>query len=196
MTRSRSGLLAWLVAAIAAPTLLAAEGGSTAAEKVTAEATARAIYDAVSAPAGSVPNWDRVRSFFVPEAVVVLRTGRTSTSVFTLDGFIKDFVDFYETPRKYGDAPLVPRANGFTEKVLATRAQEFGEIAQVAVLYEAQIVGLSRPPTRGVDLWLLTRQGGRWRIAAVVNEVVSADRPLPPDLFASVPASTHPEDRR
>jgi hypothetical protein len=190
MTRSRSGLLAWLVAAIAAPTLLAAERGLAGDDSATAEAAARAIYDAVSAPAGSVPNWDRVRSLFVPEAVVVLRTSRTTTSVFTLDGFIKDFADFYETPKKYGDAPLAPRAAGFTEKVLASRAQEFGEIAHVAVLYEARIVGLSRPPTRGVDLWLLTRQGERWRIAAVVNEVVSADRPLPPDLFASVPPAT------
>ena len=190
MRGSRSSPLAWLMAAIAAPTLLAAGRGLAADEKATAEATARAIYDAVSAPAGSVPNWDRVRSFFVPEAVVVLRVSRTATSVFTLEGFMKDFADFYETPKKYGDALLAPRANGFTEKVLGSRAQEFGDIAHVAVLYEAGIVGLSRPPTRGVDLWLLTRQGERWRIAAVVNEVVSADRPLPPDLFASVPPAT------
>ena len=134
------------------------------------------------------PDWARVRSFFVPEAVVVLRTSRTATSVFTLDGFIKDFVDFYETPRKYGEAPVTPRQNGFTEQVLQASAREFGEIAQVAVLYEARIVGLSRPPTRGVDLWLLARRDGRWRVAAVVNEIVTADRPVPSDLFAAAPA--------
>jgi hypothetical protein len=75
----------------------------------------------------------------------------------------------------------------FTETVLASRAEEVGDAAQVAVLYEARITGLPRPPTRGVDLWVLARRDGRWRIVAVVNEVLSADRPLPPGLFPSVP---------
>jgi hypothetical protein len=176
-----------LAAAILAPALMAAGGQPAPGGPVSADATARAIYEAVSAPAGSVPDWDRVRSFFVPEAVVVLRTSRTDTTVFTLDGFVKDFVDFYEAPRKYGEATVTPRANGFSEQVLETRAREFGDIAEVAVLYEARITGLSRPPTRGVDLWLLTRRDGRWRIAAVVNEVVTSDRPLPPDLFDPAP---------
>ena len=179
MTPARRTLLALLIATALA-TALAAAGDEPAPG---ADAAVRALYEAVSAPAGTVPNWDRVRSFFVPEAVVVLRTSRTATTVFTLDGFVKDFVDFYETPRKYGDQTLTPRAHGFTEQVLETRAREFGDVAQVAVLYEARIVGLSRPPTRGVDLWLLARRDGRWRIAAVVNEVVTAEHPLPPELF-------------
>jgi hypothetical protein len=155
-----------------------------------AEATARALYDAVSAPAGSVPDWTKVREFFVPEAVVVLRTSRTESKVFSLDGFVKDFVDFYETPRPWGDGTLAPREKGFTETVLASRAEEVGDVAQVAVLYEAKITGLPRPPTRGVDLWVLARRDGRWRIVAVVNEVLGADRPLPPGLFPSVPPQT------
>lgn len=152
-----------------------------------AEATTRALYAAVSAPAGSVPDWAKVREFFVPESVVVLRTSRTESKVFSLDGFVKDFVDFYETPRPWGDGTLAPREKGFTETVLASRAEEVGDAAQVAVLYEARITGLPRPPTRGVDLWVLSRRDGRWKIVAVVNEVLGGDRTLPPGLFPSAP---------
>ena len=179
MRNARHTLLVWLAAAVLVPAVARAADEPAAG----AEAAARAIYDAVSAPAGSVPDWAQVRALFVPEAVVVLRTSRTATGVFTLDGFVKEFVDFYEKPRKVGERMAAPRELGFTERVIEARAREFGDIAEVAVLYEARIVGLDRPPTRGVDLWLLARRDGRWLVAAVVNEVVTADRPLPPDLF-------------
>jgi hypothetical protein len=179
MRSARLTVLAVLAATVLAPAPTAAAGEPPA----TAEAAARAIYDAVSAPAGSVPDWQRVRALFLPEAVVVLRTSRTATGVFTLDGFVRDFVDFYEKPRKVGERMLSPCELGFAERVIEARARELGEIAEVTVLYEARIVGLDRPPTRGVDLWLFTRRDGRWLAAAVVNEVVSAERPLPPDWF-------------
>ena len=181
MTRGRRTALAALAVAALAP---AAAGASDPAD-ATAEAAARAIYTAVSAPAGSVPDWDRVRGLFLPEAVVVLRTSRTATGVFTLDGFVKDFVDFYETERRFGERAARPRELGFTETVIESRAREFGDVAEVAVLYEARIVGLDRPPTRGVDLWLFARRDGRWLATAVVNEVVAADRPLPQEFFGA-----------
>ena len=46
--------------------------------------------------AGTTPDWAAVRSLFIEEAVVVLRTGREQMSVFSLDGFVNDFVQFIE----------------------------------------------------------------------------------------------------
>ncbi len=140
------------------------------------------VYGLVSAKGGSLPDWDKVRACFLREAVVVLRTGRTATTVFSLDGFIKDFVDFYERPFKRGNVTLVPRDSGFSEKVLAMKAWEYGDMAHVLVLYEAHITGAPMAPQQGVDSWLLVRRDGGWRIAAVTNEIVTPERPVPPEL--------------
>ena len=70
----------------------------------------RHIYDLVTFQAGTTPDWDRVRSMFIDDAVIVLRTSKDSTTVFSVDGFVDDFVAFIE------------RANaertGFTENII------------------------------------------------------------------------------
>ncbi|NIR43883.1 MAG: nuclear transport factor 2 family protein [Gemmatimonadetes bacterium] len=137
----------------------------------TPEAVVAEIYDLVSFEAGNRPDWDKVRSLFIPQAVIVLRTSRDATSVFSVDEFVDDFVNFIEnTPAG---------AQGFTERIIRTNAMVFGEMAYVLVLYEAQITGSPRPPTRGVDGFSLIRKDGRWLIVSITNEIPSADRPIP-----------------
>jgi len=140
------------------------------------------LYGLVSSAGGKLPDWGKVRDCFLQEAVIVLRTSRTAMTVFTLDGFIQDFVDFYEKPFKRGEATVFPKEKGFTEKVVRMKAWEYGDMAHVLVLYEAQITGFGMPPQQGVDSWLLVRRDGRWLIAAATNEIVSASRPVPPEL--------------
>ena len=140
------------------------------------------IYGLVRAAGGKLPDWDKVRACFLKEAVIVLRTSRTALTAFTLDGFIQDFVDFYEKPFKRGEATVVPKESGFTEKVVRMKAWEYGDMAHVLVLYEAQISGFAMAPQQGVDSWLLVRRDGRWLIAAATNEIVTPARPVPPEL--------------
>jgi hypothetical protein len=140
----------------------------------TAEGLVRALYDRVSSEPGTTPDWDQVRSAFVPQAIVVLRTSRDSTTVFTLDGFVQDFVDFIERANV--------RETGFRERVVKTQALVFGDIAHVLVLYEAHVTGSPRAPQRGVDSFQLIRRDGRWWIVSVVNEIPTAARPIPPEL--------------
>lgn len=139
------------------------------------------LYGLVSSSGGQLPDWDKVRALFLKEAVIVLRTSRTAMSVFNLDGFIKDFVDFYEKPFKRGEATVVPKEAGFTEKVVRMKVWEYGDMAHVLVLYEAQITGFMAPQ-QGVDSWILVRREGQWRIAGATNEIVTAARPVPPEL--------------
>jgi len=143
------------------------------------------IYSLVSSAGGKLPDWDKVRACFLKEAVIVLRTSWTALTAFSLDGFIKDFVDFYERPYKRGEATVVPKESGFTEKVVRMKAWEFGDMAHVLVLYEAQITGFAMAPQQGVDSWFLVRRDGRWFIAGATNELVTAARPVPPELRES-----------
>jgi hypothetical protein len=178
LTRSAAVLLVLCGAAAAqapAPAAQAAPAGPPVGDFVAG------IYGLVSSAGGQLPDWDKVRALFLKEAVIVLRTSRTAMTVFDLAGFIKDFVDFYERPFKRGAATVVPKEAGFTEKVVRMKVWEYGDMAHVLVLYEAQITGFMAPQ-QGVDSWILVRRDGRWLIAGATNEIVTAARPVPPEL--------------
>jgi hypothetical protein len=137
----------------------------------TPEGVVTEIYDLVSFEAGSSPDWDKVRSMFIPEAVIVLRSSWEASTVFSVESFVGDFVNFVENSPA-GDM-------GFTEEIVNMKSLVFGDMAHVLVLYEAQITGSPRPPQQGVDSFSLIKKDGRWWIAAITNELPTPDRPVP-----------------
>jgi len=161
--------------------LLTAMGGQTlraqassAAQQDTpqaAEDVVRQLYDLVTFEAGTTPNWDEVRALFIDEAVVVLRKTRTATTVFSLEGFVNDFVTFIEQANV--------EETGFEEEILRLHATEFHDMAQAWVLYQASVPGSQRPPQQGVDSFSLIRQDGRWLIASITNDIPTPDHPIP-----------------
>jgi hypothetical protein len=140
----------------------------------TAEGIVAELYKSVSYEANQATDWEKVRGLFVREAVVVLRATREKMSVFSVDGFIDDFVKFNE---KSGAGH-----KGFTERVVKMKPLVFGDIAHVLVLYEAQITGSERPPQRGVDSFELVRKDDRWWITSINNEICTPQRPAPREL--------------
>jgi hypothetical protein len=162
-----------MIAAVA-PLLLAMPlfaQDTEAANAPSAEATVRDLYDIISAEAGRVPEWER--ALFIPEALIILRSSRDAMSVLTLDGFIEDFDEFYGTPQV--------TEKGFKETILDLKSTEFGDMAQVWVLYEAKIP--DGGGNQGVDNFSLIRLDGEWRVAAITNEVPFPGRPVPDGLF-------------
>ncbi len=156
------------------PRLAGQEAAAPDSALQTAEATVREIYRLVSFAPGQSTDWAKVRRLFLPQAVVQLRTTRTATTVFTLDGFIQDFINF-------DTLPAVVR-NGFTERILRMHASVFREMAFVATLYEAQIPNTARGPQQGVDYWLLVWRDARWWIAAITNDLPTPEHPIPAEL--------------
>jgi len=144
------------------------------APESTADGAVTELYRLVTFDAGATPDWDKVRALFLEEAVVVLRTSREATTVFSVDGFVDDFVRFA------GREDV--RASGFAERIVRRKTLVFGDVAHVLVLYEAQILGSDRPPQQGVDSIELVRKDGRWRIAAILNEIPTPERPVPSEL--------------
>jgi 6-phosphogluconolactonase/glucosamine-6-phosphate isomerase/deaminase len=129
------------------------------------------IYVAVSGKNSEAVDWQKVKSMFLDEAVVVLRTSKDKSTQFTVDGFIQDFKDFYQIPEV--------KANGFAEKILSMKTMVYKDIAFIGTVYSAAVTGSQRPPSRGVDLWILSRHNGQWKIASIVNEVIPAGQELP-----------------
>lgn len=138
---------------------------------VSAEGVVRELYDLVTFPAGTTPDWDRARSLFLPEAVVVLRTSRTASTVFAVEEWVQDFVTFIEQRNV--------EETGFVERIVRLVSTEFWDIAQVWVLYEPSIPGREMPPQQGVDSFSLVRRHGRWWIVSVVNDTVTPEHPVP-----------------
>jgi hypothetical protein len=168
--RPSAHLALWLAAALA-PMGAGAQEHAVQAADTSAEGVVHRLYDLVTFPAGTTPDWDQARALFLPQAVVVLRTSRTETAAFTVEGWIQDFVTFIEGRNV--------ASTGFVEHIVRTHATVFGHMAQVWVLYEAEIPGGGRPPQQGVDSFGLVRQGGRWLIASILNELPTPQRPLP-----------------
>jgi hypothetical protein len=141
---------------------------------LSAEDVVRRLYDLVTFDAGTTPNWDEARSLFLEDAVIVLRSSRTESTVFSLEGWIGDFVSFIERRNV--------EQTGFVERIVRLKTMVFKDMASVLVLYEASIPGWERPPQQGVDLFLLTKRPEGWRIAAITNDIPDATNPVPLEL--------------
>ena len=135
----------------------------------------RELYELVTIEKGTTGDWDSVRALFIKEAVVVLRTSRTGTSIFTLEGFVDDFVTFITNYNI--------KETGFNETILNLKTWVYGDMAHVLVLYEAEIPNSEIPSNKGVDSFLLIRKEGKWKVAAITNEVPTPDRPIPKELL-------------
>jgi hypothetical protein len=169
--KSKYSLLSFLT-----PDMLIARVTPAQAPRATAgaEEAVRSLYQRVSFEAGKDVDWEQVKSLFIPEAVIVLRTSRTAMSVFDRDGFVRDFVKFI------ADAKLADRA--FEEKVLAVNAVETGDVARVTVHDSARIPSDGRPAQEGIDLFQLMRKDGAWKIVSIVNEIVRPGVTVPVEL--------------
>jgi hypothetical protein len=147
-----------------------------------AEAVVRVLYDKLCSPSEAtdeqLPDWQAVRTLFLAEAVIVLRSSRTGNTVFDVDGWIADFQAFIERANV--------KKRGFSERIVRTRTMEFGDIAHVLVLYEASFADTGGvgggPPQQGVDSIHLARRPEGWKIVSIVNDLPTAQRPLPEAL--------------
>lgn len=170
--RKIAAKFALVIALALSPLAARADAPDTAYQS--AEAVVRELYRHVTIEKGQVTDWEKVRTLFIPEAVIVLRVSKEGSQTFDVQGWIDDFVAWNDKARAV--------ETGFSEKIVAMKPRVFRDIANVFVLYEASITGADRPPTRGVDSIELIRKDGRWWIAAITNDLVNAEHPVPAEL--------------
>lgn len=170
-----SAVLVVLLLALASPAAQQAPPPvAQAAPAAGAEDVVRALYRLVTFEAGRNVNWDQVKGLFIPEAVIVLRASRTSMNVLDRNTFVDDFVRFIR------DAKLEDLA--FEETIVAIKTQETGDVARSTVHYAARIPSRDRPAQHGVDVFLLMKTDGGWRIVSIVNEIVRPGVDVPDEI--------------
>jgi hypothetical protein len=157
------------------------------ADVASIDAIITAAYDVISGLAGTkrdppshegygVTGWDRERSLFIPGARLIPTTkaagetnqhGTISPQVLDVDGFI-------ERSRSYLEE------NGFFEKEIARRVEQFGQIAHVWSTYESRHSEDDPEPfMRGINSIQLLYHDSRWWIVTIYWQHESPDNPIP-----------------
>ena len=152
------------------------------------DAIVAAAYDGISGPAGKKRDWDRERSLYIPGARLiplaaeagvaggedvdlamgrVRPTGRLAPQILDVEGFIARVEPFFQQ-------------NGFYEKEIARRTEQFGNIAHVWSTYESRHHEDDPEPfMRGINSIQLFNDGKRWWIVSIYWQQESADAPIP-----------------
>jgi hypothetical protein len=134
------------------------------------DAIVASLYDVISGPAGQPRNWDRMRSLFVPGArLIPTSASGTGASARVLD------VDAYVERVK----PAFER-DGFYEREIARKVDQFGNIAQLFSTYESRRKPEDPTPfARGINSIQLLRDGNRWWIVTVYWDAERPGNPIP-----------------
>jgi hypothetical protein len=130
-----------------------------------------AVYDTISGPAGKKRDWDRLRSLFVPGARLVPTgprpAGGYGSRVLTVDEYIERAGGFFDK-------------EGFYERELARRTEQFGQIAHAFSTYDSKHAPEeAKPFARGINSIQLMNDGKRWWIVTIFWQGEDEKAPLP-----------------
>ena len=139
-----------------------------------------AAYDVISGAAGKGRDWDRERSLFIPgahliptavEAGLTSLAGTLAPQVLEVEGYIARTRELFAK-------------NGFFEKEVARRTEQFGHIAHVWSTYESRHDEKDAEPfMRGINSIQLFFDGERWWIVNIYWQHENADAPIPPQYL-------------
>ena len=147
------------------------------ADVASIDAIINAAYDSISAPAGERRDWNRMRSLFIAGARLIpiddSPDGKIAPNVIDIDGYIARSGEYLEK-------------NGFFEKEVARRTEQFGHIAHAFSTYESRHrADDPKPFMRGINSIQLMYDGKRWWIVTIYWQHESARDPIPEKYLKS-----------
>jgi hypothetical protein len=148
------------------------------ADAASPEAIVAALYASVSHAPEASPNWERMRTIFLPVGMLVppRKPEEALFTVIDVDGFEERFKKSMAAAKEKGTPPT-----GFYEKELSRRTDCFGNVCQIFSTYESRHTESdAKPFVRGINSIQLVRDGQRWWIASVIWDTERTDNPIPP----------------
>jgi ketosteroid isomerase-like protein len=133
--------------------------------------TVRALYAAISYPAGARPDFARLRELFLPNARLGVPHPHDREGIYweDVEAWIADF-----------ERQLEGAAFGFREEELSSRELVYRDMAHVFSSYVAYISTMPDPMMRGLNSVQLMREpSGVWRVATIVWDIETPEAPLP-----------------
>lgn len=133
----------------------------------TIEHIVAALYDVISGPPTKQRDWDRFRSLFLPDArMAPIRPDAPATA----DKPARKGDAVFLTPDMYveRDDPFFKR-EGFFERCIANRIEEFSNLAHVWSTYESRHAESdAKPFARGINSIQLVHAQGRYWVASIM----------------------------
>ena len=130
-----------------------------------------AVYDVISGPAGQKRNWDRMRTLFIPEAHMIATGKRTNGELVKRVMTVEDYIN--------NSGPVLEK-DGFFEKEIGRKTEEYGNIVQLFSAYESKrSVTDDKPFMRGINSFQLWNDGKRWWVVNIFWQSESKDNPIP-----------------
>lgn len=152
------------------------ENMANPADVASIDAIIAAAYDSISGPAGEKRDWKRVRSLFIPGAPLVPTLkepgatsfeGQIAPQMLDVEAFIARSAPYFEK-------------DGFFEKEIARRTEQFGNIAHAWSTYESRHkADDSEAFMRGINSIQLFYDGSRWWIVTIYWQHESTEQPVP-----------------
>lgn len=154
-------------AALEAPAIPSAD----AADVESIDAILAALYEVISGPAGE-RDWDRFRSLFTPNAILVPMVprpdGANPVRVLTVEDYITTVGPYFG-------------ANPFYEVEAGRTLDRYGNVANAMSAYESRREPGEEPFARGVNTITLVTDGERWYVASVAWDQEREGNPFPPE---------------
>lgn len=171
-------LIAVIFAATAFNTLAQTAKEADPADVSSLDAIMKAVYDVISGDAGKPRDWDRFRSLFHKDARLIpsgknAQTGVVGASALSPDDYVKR-------------AEPAFAKDGFHERELARRVDQFGNIAQVFSTYHAFRKSDDKQPfLRGINSFQLLNDGKRWWVVTIYWQAETPDNLIPKQYLKS-----------
>lgn len=142
------------------------------ADVASVDSIMKAVYEVISGDAGQKRDWDRFRSLFHKDARLIptgknQQTGDRVATVLSPEDYVKRAEPSFA-------------AQGFHERELARKTDQFGNIVQVFSTYHAFRKKDDKEPfLRGINSFQLWNDGKRWWVMTIFWEAESADNKIP-----------------
>jgi hypothetical protein len=158
------------------------------ADVASIDAIIAAAYDVISGPAGQERDWNRERSLFIPGARLIPTAAKPGvTSESKPDGHFGQITSESKiAPQILDVEAYIARSrgylekDGFFEKEIARRTEQFGHIAHVWSTYESRHqMDDPQPFMRGINSIQLVYKEGRWWIVTIYWQHESPDNLIP-----------------
>ena len=142
------------------------------------DAIMKSVYDVISGDAGKARDWDRFRSLFHPDARLIPtgknpQTGAVGARVLSPEDYIKR------------SEPVLVK-NGFFEREVARRVEQYGSVTHVWSTYESyHSMSDKQPFMRGINSFQLLNDGKRWWVITIYWQGETLENPIPKDYLKS-----------
>ena len=138
---------------------------------VSVDAIIKSVYTVISGPAGEKRNWDRFRTLFVPEALMIATGKWPNGTYYRRSMTVEDYIS--------ASGPFLEKS-GFFENEIGRKTEQYGNIVQVFSTYESRKAKEEESPfMRGINSIQLWYDGRRWWVINILWQSENEESPIP-----------------